>query len=664
MLKNFSLVCLLICFSGVLKAQQQDFDKALEFAQNNFLINNDSLLIYADQAIELGLENEFPGTSRAYYFKAVGLFYQAKYREGIEVTRTGLDWTNKYDLTNTIVQGQLYNRLAGNYIMLGLYELGLEQLLIAQDIFELHDDQEQLFMNLNNIGVVWLKLKDYDKALETYEELLTYEQDNPLLLVPIYYNFANIYFDLENYEKALTNIEQSLSLAGEDDQRLSQIYYMRGNILSGLGSFENALNSYTLSIQYYEEQNNELNTVQPKLGIARTLIQQAKLDSAQVEADESLDIALRYESLPDRVEALEVLSMISEEQGDLNEALAYYKSYTELSDSLNNANVNQEIANLLAEQEFEQVERDLLFEQQEQRIRSEAQILRQRIIIAGTIVIIFLVLSIMFIQRNKAKERLMANEMLVRKNEIIEEKARKLDEANSIKNRLFSIIAHDLRNPLSSLQGVIQLIEMKAASKEELDRILPYLTHKFENTSILLANLLEWSMSQMDGYSVKPENFDINELIKERFEVVRSRTDEKELSVILPTNSVIVHADKNMIGIVILNLFSNSIKFTGLHGEIRVTVTDNLDEVIFSISDSGKGIPANRLPYVLDDQFESTKGTRGEKGTGLGLIICKEFIQKNAGNIWIQSEEGHGTTVSFSLPVAIEEEVELKKEEV
>jgi signal transduction histidine kinase len=152
--------------------------------------------------------------------------------------------------------------------------------------------------------------------------------------------------------------------------------------------------------------------------------------------------------------------------------------------------------------------------------------------------------------------------LLIKKNQIIEEKARKLDEANSIKNRLFSIIAHDLRNPLSSLQGVIQLIEINATSKEELDEILPQLTNKFENTSILLGNLLEWSISQMEGYKVLLENFDISKLINDRFEILQTRTTNKELAVLLPSDPVFVSADKNMIGIVILNLLSNAVKFT------------------------------------------------------------------------------------------------------
>jgi signal transduction histidine kinase len=663
MTRIYLLVCACFFISQSVHAQQQKFSSALASAERNYLVDNDSLLFYAQEAIHIGIENEYPETSEAYYYKAIALFYQARYDEGIDVTRAGLDWTNTYNQSNSIIQGKLHYRMAGNYIMKGLYEVGLEQLLKAQDIFEFHEDDDLLFMNLNGIGVVWLKLREFDQALEIYLEMSTLDQEDPVLTVPVYYNLANIYHELGNYSEAFKHIQVCLSIIPEDDQRISQVYYMLGNIHAGLGNINEALAAFTSSIELYENKNNELNSVQPKLGLARLLIDQDKLDEALTVINESLEIALRYQSLPDHAEVMGVLSRISEEKGDLEEALNYYKKYVQLSDSLSNATINQEIANNLIEREYEEQKQELLLAQQEQKLRSEAQILRQRITIASTLVIIILVLSIMWIQRNKAKERLVANEMLIRKNQIIEEKARKLDEANSIKNRLFSIIAHDLRNPLSSLQGVIQLIEMRAASKEELDRILPYLTSKFENTSILLGNLLEWSMSQMDGYHVKPENFDLTQLVKDQYEIVRGRTDEKELSISLPTNTVTVNADKNMIGIVVLNLLSNAIKFTDLHGRITVIINDTLDEVTISVTDTGKGISSEKLPFILNDQFESTKGTRGEKRTGLGLIICKEFIQKNNGRIWIQSEEDSGTTVSFSLPVAVHEEIEFKKEE-
>ena len=445
MTRTFWLVCACFFIGQQAVAQQQQFNSALASAEKNYLVNNDSLLFYAQKAIEIGIENEYPETSEAYFYKAIALFYQAKYDEGIVVTREGLDWTNNYNQTNSIIQGKLHYRMAGNYIMKGLYEVGLEQLLQAQDIFEEKDDEDNLFMNLNGMGVVWLKLQEYDKALEIYEEMLTFDKQDPVLVVPVYYNLAQIYNDREMYNEAYTYIQECLSVISETDERLSQVYYMLGNIQFGLGNIDEATLAFNSSIELYQEQSNELNSVQPKLGLARLLIDQGNLEQALKETNESLEIALKYQSLPDHTEVMGVLSSISERQGDLELALSYYKEFIQLSDSLSNSTINQEIANHIAEQEYEAERQELLFAQQEQQIRAEAQILRQRIVIASTFVIIILVVSILLIQRNKAKERLLANEMLIRKNEIIEEKARKLDEANSIKNRLFLIKPKKLR---------------------------------------------------------------------------------------------------------------------------------------------------------------------------------------------------------------------------
>jgi len=651
-MRSVSLFCLCMIHATALLAQQEEFNTALELAEQNYLVDNDSLLFYAEKAIKLGVENEYPRTSEAYNHKAFALFYQARYHEGIEIVRTGLAWVAAHNQENTPIEADLYNRQGGNYILLGFYELGLEQLLKARSIYRELGDQDKLITILNNIGVVWLKLNDYNNALATYTELESYAPTDPNILVPLNYNFANIYHDIGQYEKALGYAEESLNVLPDGDQRASQIYYMLGNIQAALGDLETANQSYLTSIELYTEQSNELNTVQPKLGLARLFIQQGDLDAALAQATESLQIALRGESLPDRVEALGVLSTIAEEQGNLELALSYYKSYTEFSDSLKSISVNQEIANLIAENEYEHERHELLIAQQEEQLQASSQLTRQRIVIGAAFLLILLVLTLLIFQRRTAIERKKNNELLIRKNQIIEEKAQKLDESNSVKNRLFSIIAHDLRNPLSSLQGVIELLEMKAASKKDLDRILPYVANKFENTSILLTNLLEWSMSQMEGYQIVPESFDLGKLAREKFGIIEAKAREKELRVYLSPEPIMVFADKSMMGIVVLNMLSNCVKFTGHQGTIRLESSKKEGNMLISISDSGTGIPEERLPRILDDGFYSTEGTGGEKGTGLGLTICKEFVQKNNGSIWIESEKGKGTTVSFTLPLA------------
>lgn len=194
--------------------------------------------------------------------------------------------------------------MAGNYIMKGLYEVGLDQLLKAQDIFEANNNNDLLFMNLNGIGVVWLKLKEYERALAIYQEMLTFEKQDPILVVPLYYNLAQINFELQKFDDAFNYIQECLTIIPETDGRLSQVYYMLGNIQSGLGNIDEAMIAFESSMDLYKEQNNELNSVQPKLGLARLLINEGNLERAMSVTNESLEIALRYESLPDHTEVM------------------------------------------------------------------------------------------------------------------------------------------------------------------------------------------------------------------------------------------------------------------------------------------------------------------------------------------------------------------------
>jgi signal transduction histidine kinase len=163
---------------------------------------------------------------------------------------------------------------------------------------------------------------------------------------------------------------------------------------------------------------------------------------------------------------------------------------------------------------------------------------------------------------------------------------------------------------------------------------------------------LNWAKSQLDGYSVNPEHFDCSTIIKENVNLISSQAEEKEISII---NRVevenYVYADVNMIGLVVLNLLSNAVKFTKNGGEIVIWSDEKESKTEFHIQDNGIGISGKELTKLLEEtNFRTTDGTNNEKGTGLGLMLCKDFIHKNNGKISAQSEVGKGSTFTFTLP--------------
>lgn len=216
------------------------------------------------------------------------------------------------------------------------------------------------------------------------------------------------------------------------------------------------------------------------------------------------------------------------------------------------------------------------------------------------------------------------------------------------------MIAHDLRGPLSSLYGVISLIEMNKTSQEELDRLIPNVARRFKYTSTLLNNLLQWAQSQMEGYKVNSEVFDISLIFKNKYALLQTNIEDKNLDIHLPQSEILVFADLNMIDLVVQNLLSNAIKFSHQNGSIHIDTTREGDMVSISVKDHGVGIKEKYLPQLFSDSFFTTKGTMDEKGTGLGLMLCKEFIEKNAGTITVESTYEQGSTFKFTLPLAIE----------
>jgi PAS domain S-box-containing protein len=237
---------------------------------------------------------------------------------------------------------------------------------------------------------------------------------------------------------------------------------------------------------------------------------------------------------------------------------------------------------------------------------------------------------------------------------IQQENETRLRMLNATKDKFFSIIAHDLKSPFNSIIGFSNLL-VEQVQQKDYEGIEEY-AGIIQNSSLramdLLMNLLEWSRSQTGRIEFLPEYFEMVALINQTLEFFNDSTQQKSIRIIrkLPHN-IPVLADKAMISTVLRNLISNALKFTNPGGEVVVSAEDIETGLLVSISDNGVGINAVEKDKLFRiDQTYSTMGTQKEKGTGLGLILCKEFIDKHQGGIWAESEAGKGSTFYFTLP--------------
>jgi len=227
-------------------------------------------------------------------------------------------------------------------------------------------------------------------------------------------------------------------------------------------------------------------------------------------------------------------------------------------------------------------------------------------------------------------------------------------ELNATKDKFFSIIAHDLKNPFNALLGFSELLERNydTYSKTEIKEYINVIYESSQSLFKLLDNLLQWSRTQTGSITYNPEQFELLPVIKQEVTYLQLNADKKKISIkILVNKSVKAYADKNIISSVIRNLVNNAIKFTNTNGRIEIWAQELTDEIEVSITDSGIGIDNVDLDKIFQlNSSISNKGTANEEGTGLGLLLCKEFIEMNNGRIWATSIKGKGSTFYFTLP--------------
>lgn len=234
---------------------------------------------------------------------------------------------------------------------------------------------------------------------------------------------------------------------------------------------------------------------------------------------------------------------------------------------------------------------------------------------------------------------------------------RKEREVHLLKTKFYSVIAHDLRSPLAALAFTTRLLKRKAddLSKDQIKDFIEEIHDTVENINLFTENLLEWSKSQSGRTALYPEEIPVSELLEEVIYLLKGKALDKQIRLLNLVNKERVVADKNMFRSVFMNLLQNGLKFSHPGGSVKVSAREEYNQVLFEIQDEGIGMDEKQCSLLFD--FKSgrhTPGTQEEKGTGLGLLLCKEFVEANGGAISVSSEEGKGTRVIFSLPSAAE----------
>lgn len=236
---------------------------------------------------------------------------------------------------------------------------------------------------------------------------------------------------------------------------------------------------------------------------------------------------------------------------------------------------------------------------------------------------------------------------------LLQKQSDELSSLNQLKDKMFSIIAHDLRAPIINLKEIMSLFDQELISDEELKSHLPLINSEIKTTSSLLENLLYWSRTQLKGERINPDYLNLRLISIVQLNLIDPQVKDKKLQIhnTIPENAI-VYADKNMIELVLRNLISNAVKYCHVGNKIMLSAKTADGFCTIEIKDNGIGIEEKNISKLFGMNNYSTAGTHAERGTGIGLLLCKEFVEKNGGKIWVESVFGEGSTFRFSLPTS------------
>ncbi len=579
-----------------------------------------------------------------YAYRALDLAKKIKYAGGIAESLRQIG--NGYLLTGDFAETLSYYQ---------------QSLSIAEEI----KDNRLICFSLSNIGLDYQQMGKYDDALEYSLKALKLAEalGDSLRITGELSNLADIYFVKKEYQKAFNQAYSAIQMA----KTLKNDYYEAflttslATMLYSAGKYHEAFGYCAKPLKFYISTNDVLGITNTDLLLSKIYLKLHNYDSSLIYALQSFHLAQSKKGKKDIADAAQTLADIFEAKGDNKNALLYLKTAKTYNDSLFNDQSQKKLFELQAKYKYEQEEAILKIEQAKKDLATTATVnsQKQQIVIAALVIftLAWVIFSLYQSRAEKLRKNLVLEEKnieIVRQKEEIEKKSAALSISNGQKDKLFSLIAHDLRSPFISLQSLLTLFKDDALPIEEVKEILLRLNVNVDYTVELVTNLLYWASTQMDGFSVKGTSFLLNNVVTDVFAGMQKPAADKDVALLNKiTTTATVFADKDMITLVIRNLLSNAVKFCHAGGLITVSVEIKEHDTEVCVADTGPGITENVLQKIRNGESITTFGTSKEKGTGLGLLLCKDFIARNHGLFRIESVVGKGSNFYFTVKNAV-----------
>lgn len=545
-------------------------------------------------------------------------------------------------------------------------------------------------------------------SAEAQQKILTLEQQLPTATfaqkIQIYQDIAHIYESEQLYAKQAEALENALTISEEQAffgkalqisellvvsyqkqglsdqtyrlfQKSLQLTKRSGNknnialALANLASYEFRIGKYNESVKHYEDAHRyfvyELNNNKLGLQMLKNLVsacQKAGLTEKHLKYQqmvETIELDNKKSEFDKKTEVIEdEKNLLQVELNVTEDSLIHTSNQLKtVADSL------QEMERIRKQREMELQIKDLQLAQQQARLDNERNVRNFLLLIIGLTIIFTLVLFVMYRQKKRANILLaQKNQEITLQKEKIEQQAEELkiqrdkyQRLSATKDKFFSVIAHDLKNPFNSIIGFSELLLDEYDNLPQQDKLdfIEMINKTAVQTNQLLVNLLQWARSQTGKIKFDPKENNLKEIIDNNIELMKQTASKKNINLYSQTKEKVkAVVDKNMIDTVLRNLIANAVKFTDEKGSVVVDCFANDAYVELKVKDTGVGIKKEKIPMLFDQEsYYTTNGTQNEAGTGLGLSLCKEFVDKHNGQISVDSVLNEGTTFTVRLPL-------------
>ena len=649
--------------------------------------NPDTARYFYQEALQLAKRNElnslvaksYRSVGNTYFFQSLYDSANAQYAEALRLYM---------QLNDQIGESQILSNIGTLFLVKDNYKKAAEYYFKTLKISEEIKDSISTMSASINLGIVYTKMNELDKALKYSHKALAITSAlkrrtgirNCLL------NIGDLYMLQNKYDEAFDYMNRALKMNLDDHDQNGVAYCYRGigELFAKMHKNDKALEYFILALKLDEQLNDRKGIATCNIQIAKIHLQKENFPMAEQYCNQALDMAQKINTLELQKEANFVLFQINNNKQSYKKALQYHQAYQRLNDSIYNLENAKQVSELRTRYETEKMENENESLRTENRLKA-LELRRQRILRNFTFIVLFLLIVMVIISLNRVKIKRKANEALKEKNRFIEQQqveisetlsnleeankelasqkdallkqAKILEEAIETKNKFFSIISHDLINPFNIILGFTSILRegYDLFDDEQRKEYISQIDHSSHNTFKLLNDILRWAMVQGNRIELIPKDILIKDLVENSILPYKANATKKEINLCNEVSeNFSINIDVFTISTVIGNLVSNSIKFTNPGGSIVISATIKGEGYLIEIKDTGVGMTEKEVTNILElKKYASQKGTHEEPGTGLGMVITKEFVELNLGRIEIASEPGVGTTFSIYLPVNV-----------